>query len=168
MHSRFVLALGAWLIGAAAATGGSLLAVSALGQGLAAAPGQQLSVAAINRALASEAAERNSTTPQPSPSVSPADTPSPSRHRVTSPAPRATGNTVLTSQGGTVVARCSAGGAYLVSWSPQQGYGASAVTRGPAASAGVTFEGVQQVVAMVVTCPGGVPSANSTVRWRDE
>lgn len=175
MQSRFFLALGAWLVGAATATGGSLLAVSALGQGLSAAPRQQLSVAAVNRVLASEAAERGSDTPPGSLPASPAGTPSPGRrlapkhrHRAAKPSPAASVNAVLTSQGGTVVARCSGQGAYLVSWSPQQGYGASGVTRGPAASAGVTFEGQRQVVDMVVTCPDGAPSANSTVRWRDE
>ena len=57
MSARFLAGVGAWLLGAAAATAGSLLAVSALGQGLAPAPSQQLTVAAVNHALASEAAE---------------------------------------------------------------------------------------------------------------
>src|SRR5712691_2938720 len=66
MHARFFVGVGAWLLGASAATGGSLLAVSVLGQGLAPAPSQQLTVAAVNRALASEVVEpTRSPTPQP-------------------------------------------------------------------------------------------------------
>src|ERR1022692_2236540 len=49
VHARIVLAVGAWLLGAGAATGGSLVAVSLLGRSLAAPPTQQLTVAAVNR-----------------------------------------------------------------------------------------------------------------------
>jgi hypothetical protein len=56
VHSRILLGVAAWLIGAITATGGSLLAVSALGQGMDPA-GEQVSVETVNRALAKEAAE---------------------------------------------------------------------------------------------------------------
>jgi hypothetical protein len=68
---------------------------------------------------------------------------------------------VLSSQGGEVVASCQAAGAYLISWSPQQGYETDDVRRGPAAQAVVTFESPANSVVMQVTCQGGVPQATS-------
>jgi hypothetical protein len=56
---RILIGVGAWLLGVAAATAGSLLAVSLLGQGIADSPGQQLTAAAVNQALAREASEAN-------------------------------------------------------------------------------------------------------------
>jgi hypothetical protein len=69
---------------------------------------------------------------------------------------------LLTSQGGTVVASCAGARAYLVSWSPQQGFGSSAVVRGPAINAQVMFVGGQLTVTMVVSCAAGVPTATAT------
>ena len=57
-----------------------------------------------------------------------------------SPSPQAATGTVLTSQGGTVLAECRSAGAYLVSWSPTQGYEATGVIRGPAATTRAIFE----------------------------
>jgi hypothetical protein len=178
VSARFLVGVGAWLLGAGAATGGSLLAVSLLGQGIVApAPSQQLTVAAVNHALADEAAEAArsaSPTPKPSPSGSPSPVPSPRLLKVrrsapptaapatTAPAPQPT-STVLTSSGGSVVAQCQSGGAYLASWSPQQGYAAASVIRGPAATAQVKFSNGQRIVTMKVTCSGGVPTATTTV-----
>jgi hypothetical protein len=173
--------VGAWLLGAVVATGGSLLAVSLLGRGIIAPAGQQLTVAAVNRALASEAAEaaRSSpaATPPAAPSPTPPATPSPRHTRVrpavpatpaaASPAPQPT-STVLTSVGGTVVARCGTAGAYLVSWSPQQGYEAVGVARGPAATAQAKFGNGQRVVVMKVSCTGGVPSATISSHRSDD
>jgi len=69
---------------------------------------------------------------------------------------------VLTSQGGTVVASCAGARAYLVSWSPQQGFGSADVVRGPATNAQVTFIGGQLTVTMVVSCDAGMPTATAT------
>jgi hypothetical protein len=69
---------------------------------------------------------------------------------------------VLTSQGGTLVASCAGTRAYLVSWSPQQGFGSSDVVRGPAVNARVVFIGGQLTVTMIVTCNAGVPVAATT------
>ena len=186
VSARYLVGVGAWLLGAAVATGGSLFAVSLLGQSLAPAPSQQLTETAVNHALASEAAEGPRASPSATPSASPSPSPSrrhpragrsapPTRSAATpaaatpapSPAPQVTSR-VLTSAGGTVVASCEAGGAYLASWSPQQGYAASHVLRGPAAKAKVTFSSSRRVVTMAVTCPGGVPSASTTSHWIDE
>jgi hypothetical protein len=180
VHGRVLLGVAAWLAGATAATGGSLLAVSVLGQGMTPGSGAQRSVTTVNRALAREAAERATAMPgraaAPRRAVPPKAArialPSPvARHRAASPAvrnsaappsPGAPGGTVLTSQGGTVVASCAGAAAYLVSWSPQQGFGATGVVRGPATNARVTFTGGQLTVTMVVSCDAGAPTATAT------
>ena len=186
---RILAGVGAWLLGAGTATAGSLLAVSLLGQGIADSPGQQLTTAAVNRALAgqnqdvgdagtqtspppvrtspvtSPAATRPAMT-QPVPAApTPSATPAASRAGAASPSPPAAG-TVLTSQGGTVLAECRPAGAYLVSWSPTQGYEADDVTRGPAATARAVFESDANSVTMVVSCPDGTagpPVASSYI-----
>jgi hypothetical protein len=163
VQGRVLLGVGAWLLGAATATGGSLLAVSVLGQGMTPAAGQQLSVAAVNRALASEAhdpAAASAASPLPRPStVAP---PRVARRRVPRHSPSSPSGTVLTSEGGTVVAGCAGAQVYLMSWSPQQGFEAATVLRGPAVTARATFTGRRLTVTMVVSCPAGVPTARST------
>jgi len=175
VHHRVFLGVAAWLVGASAATGGSLLAVSVLGQGMIPSAGEQQSVATVNRALAKEAAERRAAMPRritrPSARIAPpsrvanhtAPPRSPAAHpSVSSPSPGAARGTVLTSPGGTVVASCAGARAYLVSWSPQQGFGSTGVIRGPATDAQVTFTGGQLTVTMVVSCDAGVPTATAT------
>ena len=179
MHSRIFLGVAAWLVGASAATGGSLLAVSMLGQGMMPGGEEQQSVTTVNRALAKEAAERAAVLPRrassPRRAVAPPTSRVPPPPRVAlhtarptarpaaSPSsPGTEGGTLLTSQGGTVVASCAGARAYLVSWSPQQGFGSSDVVRGPATNAQVTFIGGQLTVTMVVSCDAGVPTATVT------
>ena len=81
-------------------------------------------------------------------------------------------STVLTSQGGTVVADCRPAGAYLVSWSPVPGYESGTVIRGPAVTARVTFNSATNSVTMTVSCSAGVPTATTTVGrsggWGDD
>ena len=178
VHAGFLAGVGAWLLGAAAATGGSLLAVSALGQGLAPAPSQQRTAIAVSRALASEAAEATGPA-SPQPSASASATPLVPRAKKASPKPSVPpsvpppapapqpATTVLTSIGGAVVAGCQNAGAYLVSWSPAQGYEVDHVVRGPAATAQVAFAGLRKLVTMNISCPGGRPAASTTVS-RDE
>ena len=182
---RILAGLGAWLLGAGTATAGSLLAVSLLGQGIADTQGQQLTAAAVNRALAREAQEASQSSPQavppPDPAASapraavvrpsvtqpaPAEATPAASSAAASPSPQAAGGTVLMSQGGTVLAECRSAGVYLVSWSPTQGYEATGVTRGPAATARVVFESDANSVTMVVSCPDGAagpPVASSYV-----
>jgi hypothetical protein len=178
-----LLGAAAWLVGASAATGGSLLAVSMLGQGMTPGGGDEQSVTTVNHALAKEAAERAAAMPRRAvpPKAARGGPPSrvarhgspvpPARHRAPAPgaghsapppSPGATGGTVLTSQGGTLVADCAGARAYVVSWSPQQGFGSTGVARGPATSARVTFTDGQLTVTMVVSCAAGVPTATST------
>ena len=185
VHGRIYLAVAAWLLGAGAATGGSLVAVSLLGQSLAAPPTQQLTVAAVNRALANASNEPATTAaptptarPSPSPSHRPTAAASPSAVTTspaavaappaTSAAPAPTAGTLLTSAGGSVVATCESSGAYLISWSPQQGYLAEDVIRGPAALAKVTFLAGPSGVSMSVSCNSSVPSATITTVSGDD
>ena len=184
---RILAGVGAWLLGAGTATAGSLLAVSLLGRGITDSPGQQLTAAAVNRALAREAQEASQVgrpVPRPSDSAVSAPRPVAARPSVTrtapaastppatppasrppaSPSPQAAGGTVLMSQGGTVLAECRSAGTYLVSWSPTQGYEATGVIRGPATTARVVFESDANSVTMVVSCPDGAagpPAASS-------
>jgi hypothetical protein len=191
VHMRILAGVGAWLLGASAATAGSLLAVSLLGQGIADSPGQQLTAAAVSQALAHETLESSqaavqaarprvpTSPPRPSATqpaatrpagtqagrVEPSAMPAATRTSA-SPSPQAAGGAVLMSQGGTVLAECQSAGAYLVSWSPTQGYEASGVIRGPAATARVIFESDANTVTMVVSCPqgpDGAPAASSYI-----
>jgi hypothetical protein len=188
MHVRILAGVGAWLLGVGTATAGSLLAVSLLGQGIAASPGQQLTADAVNQALAREARDASEAATSTAPP--PARTPPASKRAAASPAasqaapaPSATAaapaaapavpaaspsaGTVLMSMGGSVLAQCRLAGAYLVSWSPVQGYQANNVTRGPAATARVVFESAANSVTVTVTCPDGAtgaPVASSYIR----
>ena len=185
VSKRIVFGLVAWLLGAATATAGSLLAVSLLGQGIGGSSGQQLPQDAVNHALAKEAAENSPSGPPtasrtPDPAASPSGPSKPSATATAdpppppSPTPTATepssnpGGTVLTSKGGEVVASCQPAGAYLLSWYPLQGYEIGDVARGPAATAWVTFESGNSQVRMVVTCSAGVPSATTSTRSGDD
>lgn len=142
-----------------------MLAVSVLGQGMDPA-GEQVSVETVNRALAKEAAEGTAAKPRRSvpPSASRTAPPPPKARRSagTAPSTATGGGTVLTSPGGTIVASCADMRAYLVSWSPQQGFGSSGVVRGPATNAQVTFTSGQLTVTMVVSCDAGAPTATTT------
>jgi hypothetical protein len=69
---------------------------------------------------------------------------------------------VLTSAAGTVVATCESAGAYLMSWSPAQGYAVAQFVRGPAAVASVTFSAGSATVTMNVSCSGGTPSSSTS------
>ena len=185
---RVVAGVGAWLLGVGAATAGSLLAVSLLGQGIATSTSQQLTESAVQRALAVEKTETPGTGPPATGSPSP--TPSgarPHQARLSQPVPeneatpsaRATrspaasspsaqatatpSSTLLTSQGGTVVADCRPSGAYLLSWSPSPGYEVGTVIRGPALIARVIFSSAANSVTMMVSCSAGVPATTNTI-----
>src|SRR5262245_24639804 len=66
MRTRTVIATGAWLLGAAAATAGGLLVVSELGEGITGSPSQQPTVSVINQAQASQSAQPLSSPRPPS------------------------------------------------------------------------------------------------------
>jgi hypothetical protein len=165
VRSRILLGASAWLLGAVSATAGSLYAVGQLGHGLLAQPGQQVSAAMVK----SELARENADPPRPSPSPSAASTrsPSPSPSRTQSrirvrhpskPQPTAAASVLLSSSDGTAAAVCEKGGAYLVYWSPQQGYEADYVVRGPRPVASLVFRNSSgNGVVMRVSCRNGAP-----------
>jgi len=184
VRGRIVAGVAAWLLGACAATGGSLLAVSLIGKGMAAGyPTQtdaaQVAAARTPSAPATAAVPGAPTSPaaasaRPQP-TRPASWPPHSRRTGPSASPRsqtatsgapaqsptAQDGTVLASPGGEVVAACEAAGAYLLSWSPQQGYAVSGVDRGPAAVARVSFSSGFRTVTMLISCQAGVPVAST-------
>lgn len=75
------------------------------------------------------------------------------------PAPVVGPDQTFTSAGGNVVAHCEDTNAYLVAWSPAQGYTVDEVNRGPAATADIRFRGNGLKIKITVQCVGGVPSA---------
>jgi hypothetical protein len=174
VRSRVLIGAGAWLLGAVAATTGSLYAVDQLGQGLFAQHTKQVSVAMVNAELAQDGASRPARTPKPGPSPTASPRASQSRHQVRPVPTHQAANPVarnasklLTSAGGTAVASCQQGGAYLLYWSPAQGYETDDVARGPTAVASVAFTSNSGEVILRVTCTrSGVPTPHvSTNSW---
>jgi hypothetical protein len=165
VHSRVFLTIGAWLLGVTAATVGSLIAVSLIGQSIAGPARQQLTASGVSRALAAD--DHGTDAP---PAASPAQAGRPAATAPPSPPPGAAApaGTLLSSAGGSVVAACRPAGAYLLSWSPQSGYTADDVVRGPAAMAQVVFDTGSQGVSMAVSCTGSVPSAAVTAVAGDD
>lgn len=179
--SRIPVAIGAWLLGALTATGGSLLAVDQLGQGLLEQRTKQVSVGMVNAELALENSEGASGAPAASPSPSPspstssaAASKSPAAHRATAVhrktaagPPASDAGKLLTSAGGTTVATCENGRARLLYWSPGQGFGVFRVEPGPSLVASVTFTDSSGGVVMHVACgTSGVPVAHTaTLQW---
>ncbi len=68
----------------------------------------------------------------------------------------------FTFDAGSVTAQCSGDLAYLVSWSPAQGYRAKDVHRGPATAVTVEFESYVTEARVWVRCVSGVPRASIT------
>jgi hypothetical protein len=162
VRSRFLFGAGAWLLGAVTATTGSMIAVGALAHGLLS-PQTQLLAGAPG---AADLDVGDSPTPTASPSISPTPSassaaPSPGPSPVAGgAAPQSAAPTLLTSADGSVLATCQPGGAYLVYWSPDQGYSADNVNRGPAPVASVTFSNTAGGVVMRVSCQSGTPVAH--------
>ena len=182
MRGRILITVVAWLLGAATATGGCLLAVSLLGAGfgVTGSSGHQLTTDGVAKALAaaehdtpsaatsSRSARARPATRRPRaarPTPTPTSSPTPA---ATTPAPAQSttpAGTPFSSRGGTVVAACESAGAALLAWSAMQGYEASGVVQGPAPVARVTFESNTVELTMSVNCPGGpgsTPVASTT------
>jgi hypothetical protein len=138
-----VLAAVAWAAGAATAVGVGLVALSSVGaSALTGPPDPPARLSAPDPASPTVTSTAVSPTP---PRTSSAGSGASSSDRE------------FTSTGGTVVARCVDGQAYLVAWSPAQGYHTDSVERGPAPKAKVEFEGQGAEVELEVICVGGVP-----------
>jgi hypothetical protein len=168
VRSRVLLGVGGWLLGAGAATAGSLYAIAQLGQGLIEQRTNQVSVAMVNAALAQDGAEPAANPqPNPSPTTSPNATHSPAKprsrntHQVAPPATYS--SKALTSAGGWAAATCGPDGARLLYESPAQGFEVFHVVPGPSAIASVTFASSSVGVSIKVTCDtSGVPVGRVT------
>lgn len=174
MRSRVLIGVSAWLLGALMATGGSLLAVDQLGEGLLQQHSTQVSVAMVNAELALENSERTSAAPAASHSASTTPTPASGRwhgppgatagHVQKSAAPATIdAGKLLTSAGGTAIATCRNGRARLLYWSPGQGFAVVRVKPGPVSVASVAFSDSSGGVVMHVACgTSGLPAARTS------
>lgn len=161
MIYRAALVLGAWTATAAAAVVAGLAAVSVLGEGITDQTTKPMTAAQVRDELAEPAPTSSSPAP-----VSPSPTGARRKPKATAedPAktvtPSPTGITrILNSRGGSVLARCVNDTAYLVSWTPLQGYSADAARRGPAPTVSVEFQSGDRRIAVIVSCSGGQPFA---------
>jgi hypothetical protein len=155
----------AWLLGAIAAVVIGMQAVALLGDGLGAQDVRPLAGNAgppVGRPPTDGSTADVALGPSGSESAS---TPAPSQPSVrlssvsASPAPAPSAERIFSSPGGIVVVRCRDSRAYLVSWSPERGYRADDIRRGPAEVVSVKFVATRTEVELSVRCVGGVPSA---------
>ena len=169
-----LLAVVAWMAGAAVATALTMGAVSLIDAGLFDGSTTPLSEADVADALA---AERASAAPTPSgtttgspTSSEPAASPTPSpTHSISAPtaqqpptAPTASGPSAAVAfsrAGNSVVARCESAAAQVLSWSPAQGYRVSAGVKQHGDEAEVEFESEDHRVRIRVACAGDQPTA---------
>jgi hypothetical protein len=139
-----------WLAGAGASVAVGLLALSAVGADLIGDGTQPFAVEGVTQL---DQATSTSVPDHPRPSA----TGSPPSTTASGDQPK---QWRLDSAGGYVVARCRAGEAHLVYWSPAPGFRADDIERGPARTARVTFKGEGAEVKMRVACANGEPRAD--------
>lgn len=151
-----------WAVAAASATGVSLAAIDALGEGITGQPVQPLSPAEVDEALARATAATPAT-----PSTSAA---APTRSGPPTASHPSRGSTrVLTVDGGSLVAHCMRGEVTLRSWSPAPGFTGELKDRGPDDSASIEFESDAQEYRVEVTCDAaGAPLARVAADDRDD
>ncbi|GAB3963831.1 hypothetical protein GCM10029978_022910 [Actinoallomurus acanthiterrae] len=156
MLYRAAFVLVAWTATASGAVIAGLGAISVIGEGITDRTVDPMTSAQVREELA----RPEPTTPPPTPSPGRTTRRPKSSLRTTAP-PAAGIVRSLSSSGGDVLVRCVRGSAYLLSWSPRQGYGAGEVRRGPADSVFVKFESEsgKHEMTMLVTCRDGRPVA---------
>jgi hypothetical protein len=158
---RMAASVLAWTVGAVASVFVGLLALSSIQAGTAAGPPQQLAPDGFTNA---ESGVSNTSSPAAEDAAVPGSSGTPSAPPTTprsSGSPGATMRSVqrlLVSSGGTVTARCTGASAYLVSWSPAQGYQVSHVLRGPASKVAVTFRSATGRTGIAIHCVAGTPT----------
>jgi hypothetical protein len=151
------LAVLGWLATAAAAITAGVFAVGAIGNGIAGSTTSPLSDQAVAKALAQTTRPAAaSPSSRPSPTHTPSATSGPSTGRATTPEARGAAKARQV-RGGSVVARCASGQAILESWTPDQGYEADDVHRGPDTVVRVKFKSDRAEVETEIGCRGGVP-----------
>jgi hypothetical protein len=154
VRKRIILVAAAWLAGAAATATAATVALNVLVAGLPGPSSRPMSLEEVQRELSAAG-------PTGGPSASSGTVASPNGSRGTGPAapPPSSDTRVLSTTGGTIVARCSGGQVSLVSWSPAQGYRTDGVTAGPAASAWIKFKAGRTELLVTITCAGDQPTA---------
>lgn len=151
----------AWSAGAAAAVTVSLVALSSINPDSASGPPQQLVPDSLTHAVAASSAAAPPDGDGVASPSSGASAPAPPAGSPARPGPSAGAvQRTLSSAGGTVVARCTGSSAYLVSWSPAQGYRVVHVERGPAVGVEVVFRDAagRTRVEAEVRCLAGTPT----------
>lgn len=148
MRKRFPLVVAGWLVTGLLATGVGVAVIDRLSEPLTTTGLRPLSAAEVDRALvlASSLPGTPSNVPSAVPDAGrtsrsePTATTTPGRSRV------------ITTVGGTVIARCEGGLVTLRSWSPAQGFQVDDVERGPDDRARVEFESEETEVKVEVHC----------------
>lgn len=161
---RTLLAITGWLFAAAVAALVGTLAVSLLGSGLASGKTHPLSPHAVDEALAHA---QRSASPRPSAPTSAPLAPSTPATRTSTSARPAQATRVVTTPGGSIIARCQGHSVYLVSWTPRQGFESDDEIRGPARTAYLEFESDHLKVHVTIQCRRGAPHPQIATREDD-
>jgi hypothetical protein len=168
VHPRRLLAsVTAWLLGAIAAVGVGMLALSMVGDGLTAHAVQPLTPDAVERQAPPSVGAPSSGVPSETAVAGGPSTARSSLPSATTPAARPV-DKLVTSPGGTSVARCTGASAYLLSWSPEQGYTVHDPMRGPAAAVSVGFRSTTKEYLLSVRCVDGVPQGHVSEDEEDD
>lgn len=156
----------AWIIGAAVAVGVGMLALSRIGYGFTMGAVQPLSSGPATVPAVVPSTPPPSAAVPPAPASEPAPSAPPTPGGRTRPRPRRSPASspmsherAFSSLGGSVIVRCSRDLAYLMSWSPEQGYQVDDVRRGPAPEVTVEFEDADEEVRLRVWCDDDIPEA---------
>ncbi|GAA2467075.1 hypothetical protein [Winogradskya humida] len=156
MNRRTLLAAAGWLSAAILAVAIGIAALSVIGTGLTTPENKPLSAADVDRLLREQPAASRSASQgvgsSPSPSGSPPTSPSVSR-------PPGVASKALVTRGGTVVARCAAGQAEIVTMSPRPGFSLHE-QQGNEGEFRSTSDNHDRVK-FTVTCSGGQPALAS-------
>ncbi|HKA68027.1 MAG TPA: hypothetical protein VKG85_02795 [Actinomycetes bacterium] len=168
MH-RFSGLLG-WVAVTAAAFGISMAAVTLVGSSIGDPVANPLSAEQVRRQLelaGATASPSDSSTTEP---TGPATGPTTGTRKPTDgpSQPAADGQRkLLSSAGGTVIARCTGGLVKLESWSPANGFRTNHVDSGPDTTAEIEFESEHDRYKLEISCRSGVPTAQIEHDERD-
>lgn len=144
---RSLLTVVGWFAAVSGATTVGVLAVDAIGSGIAGTTAEPLT----GKEVASQLATASPASSKP----------------ISTESSPANASRVLGTKGGTIVARCTDGRVYLASWSPAQGYEADNVRRGPARTAGLQFESDDAELHVRISCERGVPNKQVKTEYDD-
>ncbi len=142
-----LIGVAAWSVGAVASIGVGLLALSLVEENFA---NQSNPPSLVADPVGQDGEPPTSGQPVPTSRSSPTAHPAPNGSGV---------DRLLNTAGGNVVARCQGAQAYLVYWTPAQGYRIHDLVRGPAEAAKLKFEGPGGEFELQIKCADGVPRA---------